>query len=357
MVQPTRPPANAFVAIARKLYNPLGFAKGYNFVLHFIFFGALMGFTLARFQYLSFSTFCGEDGAAPGECFYYRKHIEKIGIKLHLAGILPASFLACFQFVPVIRHKALLFHRVSGYAVIILSFVGTAGIFMFLRNAFGGGIETQAGVGLMSIMFIASITMAYINIKRLQIEQHRAWMLRAWFYAGSIVTLRLIQIIAAMCISAIGTYYAARPCDQIAFMVEDTNRTLELYPACASYFSGENPAQQAVVHADILDSTSAAEAGVAIALPFGMALWLALALHAIGVELYLRLTPAETERLRNVSYKRQLEAGLTPTGRAGITADRIGDSDKWRPKLEPSAVLHETSEDYPNSKNIQLATL
>ncbi|TDZ62089.1 hypothetical protein CTRI78_v003845 [Colletotrichum trifolii] len=350
MVQPTRPPANGFVAAARKVYNPLGFAKGYNFVLFFIFFGALMGFTLARLQYLSFNVFCGPDGTAPGECFYYQKHIENIGIKLHLGAILPASFLACFQFVPVIRHKALLFHRVSGYAIILLSFVSTAGAFMIARNAFGGGIDTQAGVGLMSIMFITSLVLAYVNIKRLQIEQHRAWMLRAWFYAGSIITLRLIQIISAIAITSMGTYYAARPCDQIDFMIEDVNRTLELYPACAAFFSGENPAQQALVHADFANPTSVAEVSVAIGMPFGMAFWLALAIHAIGVETYLRLTPAEAERLRNVSYKRQLEAGLNPAGRAGITVDRIGDSCKWQPEERPAQMVHKPSKDDSSSQ-------
>lgn len=33
MVIPTHPPANAFVKVARRIYNPIGFAKGYNFVL------------------------------------------------------------------------------------------------------------------------------------------------------------------------------------------------------------------------------------------------------------------------------------------------------------------------------------
>ncbi|KAK1982063.1 hypothetical protein LZ30DRAFT_591353 [Colletotrichum cereale] len=334
MVQPTRPPANGFVAATRKLYNPLGFSKGYNFVLFFIFFGALMGFTLARFQYLSFDTFC--KGAAPGECFHYQKGHEKAGIIIHLAGILPAGFLACFQFVPVIRHKALLFHRLNGYIIISLSLVGTAGAFMIARNAFGGGLEVQAGVGLLGIMFVGSLTLAYVNIKRLQIEQHRAWMLRAWFYAGSIITLRLVQFISATLISTIGTYYAARPCDQVAYMVGDTSRTLELYPDCAAFFSGANPSQQTIVHAALATATSAAEAGAAISLPFGMAIWLALAVHAIGIEIYLRLTPAEAERLRNVSYKRQLEAGMNPAGRAGLTADRIGDSEKWQPQRKPS---------------------
>ncbi|WYZ35978.1 hypothetical protein EsH8_X_000625 [Colletotrichum jinshuiense] len=346
MVQPTRPPANGFVAVCRKVYNPLGFSKGYNFVLFFIFFGALMGFTLARLQYLSFNHFI--NNTAPGESFYYQKVRGKVGIIIHLTGILPASFLACFQFVPVIRHKLLVFHRINGYAIILLSIVATAGALMIARHAFGGTVETQAGVGLMAILFISSLILAFVNIKRLQIEQHRAWMLRAWFYAGSIITLRLIQIIAAIIISTDGSYYVARPCGQIAFMIKDANRTLELYPGCASYFSGDSPDEQTLVHADFINGKSVVEIGAAVGMPFGMAIWLAMAIHAIGVELYLRLTPAEAERLRNVSYKRQLEAGMNPPGRAGITADRIGDSDKWQPKEKPTQAYSLSSLSTPN---------
>lgn len=48
MVAPTRPPRNGFNAAMRKVYNPLGFSKAYNFILWFIFAGALFGFSLSR---------------------------------------------------------------------------------------------------------------------------------------------------------------------------------------------------------------------------------------------------------------------------------------------------------------------
>lgn len=183
-----RPPRNAFVASARKIYNPVGFAKGYNFVLWFILVGALFGFCLARLQYLDFyGRFCnttgGTSGAAPGECFYYLGQKRYgVGMILHLAGILPAGILACVQFVPVVRHKFILIHRINGYLVMLLSLVATVGAYMIARVTFGGGVDIQLGVGLLGIAFIGSLTMAYINVKRLQIEQHRAWMLRAWVY-------------------------------------------------------------------------------------------------------------------------------------------------------------------------------
>lgn len=178
------PPRNAFVAFARKIYNPVGFAKGYNFVLWFILVGGLFGFCLARIQLLDFyHKFCPTEGSGTGtgECLYYLGQKRyNVGIILHLAGILPGSLLACVQFVPVVRHKFIMLHRVNGYAVIILSVLATVGAYMIADVTFGGGIEIQVGVGLLGIVFVGSLAMAYINVKRLQIEQHRAWMLRAW---------------------------------------------------------------------------------------------------------------------------------------------------------------------------------
>lgn len=325
-VSSSKPPANAFVRVARKVYNPVGFSKGYNFVLWFIFVGALMGFTLSRLPYLDFyGVFC-KDGksqslhAGPGECFYYLNNLrDRVGLILHLATILPAGFLVCFQFVPVIRHKAIMFHRVNGYAVILLSLVGTAGALMIARHAFGGDLATQTVMGLMSIMFVGSIALAYVNIKLLQIEQHRAWMLRGWFYvskflaaslsfplhhtkpylpivthaqASAIITLRFIQAIASVIISGMSednSHYGARPCAQI-FDTFGRSRvdTLEGYPDCKPFLDGVSPHQYAVVKAD-MSGGDAITAGVALGIGFGAAGWLALAIHAIGIEIYVSL--------------------------------------------------------------------
>lgn len=182
----------------RKAYKPVGFSKGYNAALGFIFGGALMGFTLARFSYLNFSgVFCGNEGsshAAPGQCYNYQSGYEKVGIFMHLATILPAAFLVVFQFVPFIRHRAIMVHRINGYLVVILALLSTAGVLMIARNAYGGEISTQLGVGFLSIAFVGALVMAYINVKRLQIEQHRAWMLRAWFYVSGHSALDLTRL-------------------------------------------------------------------------------------------------------------------------------------------------------------------
>ncbi|KAH6839617.1 hypothetical protein B0I37DRAFT_238069 [Chaetomium sp. MPI-CAGE-AT-0009] len=326
------PPANGVVSAARKLYHPVGFTKGYNFVLFFIFGGAFLGFTLARLQFLALDTTCssGRSADQPLDCYYYTEgSIDRIGIILHLAAILPAALLTCLQFVPVIRRTFVLFHRINGYLIIILSLVSTAGAIMLARNAVGGWMDVQMGVGVLSIAFVSSLALALYNIKRLQIEQHRAWMLRAWFYAGSIITMRLILIISVTIISSDG-YLVPMPCDKVFSLTGSQNKTLQQHPECEVYFSGQDPKKAVLVSATMDGNGSNATA--VLSLGFGAAFWLAFTLHAVGVEIYLRLTPAEANRLRNVSYQRQLEAGMKNPGRAGLTADRIGDSVPWEPK-------------------------
>ena len=163
----TSPPANGFVTFMRRIYNPLGFSKGYNFVLWFLTLGYLLGFSLARTTYLSFyGVFCnpngkGGAGAAPGECYYYLRNPWRTGMQLHLYTIIPAAILVCFQFTPWVRHKVLLFHRMNGYLVILLSLVSDAGILIIAQVAFGGDFSTRAWSGMMVI----TTTICYIMVR------------------------------------------------------------------------------------------------------------------------------------------------------------------------------------------------
>jgi hypothetical protein len=73
-----------------------------------------------------------------------------------------------------------------------------------------------------------------------------------------------------------------------------------------------------------------------------MAIWLSLLMHLVGVEIYLNLTGAEREMLRNVSFERQLEAGMENLGSAGLTSDRWGDMAVWQPARSSSLTpVHE----------------
>ncbi|KAI9668895.1 MAG: hypothetical protein M1831_000965 [Alyxoria varia] len=319
------PAPSGFVSAMRKVYRPLGFHKGYNFPLFIIMAGAMFGFTLARLQYLDVGGIYKE-GSLPGEWYWFKGGHFRIGITMHLACVLPAGFLMVWQFIPVIRFKAILFHRINGYIVIILTLLSNASVFIILRRSVHGDLPTQSALGLLAIMTTIGIGMAYYNIKRLQVDQHRAWMLRTFIWIGTIITLRIIMIISALITSMIGSYYHSWTCDEIAF-ARGSNNLRENYPEC---LQNGRPEKHVVVHADF-NGDNVEEVGAALQISFGMAAWLAFFLHLIGVEIYLRMTPAEGERLRCVSYRKQLEAGFSHPGSAGLTSDRWGDAPKWVP--------------------------
>ena len=137
------------------------------------------------------------------------------------------------------------------------------------------------------------------------------------------------------------SYYFAMPCYKIAYMYEQVvgskagpQATQGLYPVCAAYFSGSKPDQNAVVNANYKSPKGPEQAGAMLDMSFGMALWMAFWLHAVGVEIYLQLTPAEHNRLRQVSYEKQLEAGFKNPGFAGTTVQQFGDALPWYPETK-----------------------
>lgn len=291
----------------------------------------MLGFVLARLSYLNIggsasSTYAS--GSAPGEWYWNSTGFHRVGITIHLAAILPAGFLLVWQFLPIIRHKLLIFHRINGYVIVILVLLSNVGALMIARRAFGGSLETQAAVGTLVILTTISICMAYYNIKRLQIDQHRAWMLRMAFYLGTIITLRIIMIISALIITMINSYDTIMTCNEIGSIYGSDKPLDKIYPQCNGVNATDD--RLIVVHASFANGQPE-QIGASLRLSFGMAMWMAIFMHLVGVEIYLALTPRESNRLRQVSYERQMERGFSNPGSAGLTSDRWGDADEWQP--------------------------
>ncbi|KAI0200261.1 hypothetical protein F4808DRAFT_461128 [Astrocystis sublimbata] len=293
MSETQRPPANVFVRTARKIYEPLGIAKGRDFALSFTLLGVLIAFTLSRLQFLDFNgVFCSTtvksslQHAAPGECFYWLQQPYKTGILLHLATILPAALLVCVQFVPVIRRKAPFIHRINGYLVIALSVVSMAGTLVITPRTMGGGLDIQGFLCILTAAFLGALLKGYLSIKQGKIHAHRAWMLRAWSWAGSIISGRLIHFLILR-LQQTPSYYEM-PCDKIDFLLH--NRTIDAYPQCASFYSGENSQQKAPVLTDFNSRRSFVEAAAALNSTFAMAYAISLLLHILATEVYLHLT-------------------------------------------------------------------
>ena len=53
---------------------------------------------------------------------------------------------------------------------------------MIARHALGGSLDVQVWCGFVGFGVLFCFVLSLVNIKKLQIEQHRAWMLRGWFY-------------------------------------------------------------------------------------------------------------------------------------------------------------------------------
>lgn len=89
------------------------------------------------------------------------------------------------------QQKHILVHRINGYIVLTLLVIGIIGAMMIARHAFGGDISTQGSLYTLSFLTIISAALGYYNIKRLQLEEHRKWMIRKLFHSLVMVAYTL----------------------------------------------------------------------------------------------------------------------------------------------------------------------
>lgn len=151
-------------------------------------------------------------------------------------------------------------------------------------------------------------------------------MLRTWFYAATIITLRTVVIISASVLPSAGGFHRAMPCDRFSSSSITKLISRKRSPPVLPFGGTSNG--WVTVEANFW--ANGATFGAALGLSFGIAGWLALTLHAVGVEIYLRVTPRKSNRLRNVSYQRQIEGKMKHPGSAGLTSDRLGNADMWQ---------------------------
>lgn len=213
--------------------------------------------------------------------------------------------------------------------VLVLLLISNIGTLMISRHTFGGSVDIQANLGLLVVSTTVGAAFSYYNVRRHQLDQHRAWTLRTMFYMGTVITARPIFAILSVAISSTRDYRNVWSCDVIdwTWKYYGADNYLQTYPQCANK-SGPNAGFVPVL-ANIFSRNDPAEIGASFQVPAGAAFWIALVLHAVGVEVYLALTPLEATRLRMESYRRQLAAGYKHPGSAGLVPERFGDADPW----------------------------
>lgn len=270
-------------AAYRRVSAKLGFKERFSLTFFILFGGALLGFCLSRLLMLAPSNV--ETKTTPGEWYWYRQALYKPNIFMHIYMSIVGGTLASFQFIPAIRRRKIILHRINGYIVFFTLVPGSVAGSIVARRAFGGDLNSETAYYTLGFM-IGPAGMLGIYFARVNTTLHREWMLRTASYSASVITARIITIMARAVISAIGTYYAMWRCDEITFLLKDPSKIQAEFPVCVN---ATRPKRTFVpVHASIHEAPI--NFGSSYRVVFGMTLWLAILIHLAGTELYIYLT-------------------------------------------------------------------
>ncbi|KAG9104538.1 hypothetical protein FRC07_009783, partial [Ceratobasidium sp. 392] len=211
-----------------------------------------------------------ENHLMPSEWFHFRIPLNKAFLWTHLASVLPAGLLAVTQFVPRIRQRAMGFHRNAGKIINILTFVSTLSAVGIARVSFGGDLSIQSGAYVLALMTLWSTVKSWLAIRRLEIDEHRKWIIRSWSYQMSVITLRAISFLLMVYISITGTaFYHALPCEDIEYVLNNKALYTRDFPQCQIGWTG-SPVTHVSVQAGV-DNELATTAGIRAV--FGASTW------------------------------------------------------------------------------------
>ena len=114
---------------------------------------------------------------------------------LHVLPGMVFLLLAPMQFVPRFRSRSRV-HRTMGYVLLTAALpFGITGLFFSFRDPVFGIVGASASA-LGGTWFLYSGVRAYAAIRRRDIDNHRAWMLRALAMAYAIAVIRAIDLMA-----------------------------------------------------------------------------------------------------------------------------------------------------------------
>ncbi|CAE6382255.1 unnamed protein product [Rhizoctonia solani] len=222
----------------------------------------------------------------PEEYFSYKLSPNGTLLLVHLACVLPASMLSIIQFIPRLRTKYRSWHRYAGRVINVLTMISSICGIAIGRVSFGGDLATQTATFALGTMVLYSVVAGWKAIRERKIEEHSIWMVRAWAYQMSIVTMRVIMPITMILIDARGGYYVPMTCEEVANSLNNTDQFVHEYPQCQPDWTGK-PVESVSIRAG-------SEEGLALAAgaraTFGMAAWVAVWIHFICTERYIAMS-------------------------------------------------------------------
>jgi hypothetical protein len=101
-----------------------------------------------------------------------------------------ALLIGWLQFSKKIRAKKLNLHRTIGKAYMVAVALSGIGGVIIAMSANGGPV-CMVGFGLLAVTWLYTDLQGYRTIRKLRIEQHRAWMIRNYSLTFAAVTLRI----------------------------------------------------------------------------------------------------------------------------------------------------------------------
>ena len=124
-----------------------------------------------------------------------------------LLHVLPGAVLLVLmplQFSPRVRNRFITFHRWSGRFLLLTSMVVVpAGLFFGVGMPWGGAGEA-VGVTLAGALFLVSVSLAFLAIRKGDVARHREWMVRAFAIAIGISTVRVVGLVFDVTLTAAG---------------------------------------------------------------------------------------------------------------------------------------------------------
>jgi uncharacterized membrane protein len=109
----------------------------------------------------------------------------------HVSGGIVALLIGPFQLWPAFRNSYTLAHRRMGYLYLMAILIGSiSGTHLAWTTALESNFAFAFAMQMLAIVWFGTTAMAYISIRKREIDQHREWMIRSYVVTMAFIVFR-----------------------------------------------------------------------------------------------------------------------------------------------------------------------